>query len=107
MSWIKINSREDLPKAQCECWVINGYETITHETYYFGLGGFIQSRTMSLRDRKLGIVAYWVIDKPMSPKEINKIQCAYVHIRINLRTNFGPSYYKIIAKGEGLSPSKN
>lgn len=69
MSWIQINSREDLPKTQCECWVIDGYERITHETYYFGLGGFITSLTMSIRDPKAKALQYWIIDKPMSPKQ--------------------------------------
>lgn len=89
MSWINIK-QSGLPKAHCECWVIDGYETITHETYYFGIGGFLQSRTMSLRDPKMNVVAYWVIDKPMSPKQIARNELVqklfYVHDRINVRS---------------------
>ena len=70
MNWIEIKSREDLPKTQCECWVIDRCERITHETYYFGLGGFITSLTMSLRDPQRKITHYWIIEKPMSPKQV-------------------------------------
>lgn len=52
MSWIKVDSRDSLPKMQCECWVVDMYGVVTHETYYFGLGGFIQSATMAIRDPK-------------------------------------------------------
>lgn len=68
MSWIKVEGRDSLPKQQCECWVIDGYEIITHETYYFGLGGFIQSTTMSIRDSRRRVIQYWIIEKPMLPK---------------------------------------
>ena len=86
MSWIQINSREDLPKTQCECWVIDRCERITHETYYFGLGGFITSLTMSIRDQSRRLTHYWVIEKPVSPKQLRQKNLRYIHYRINIRS---------------------
>lgn len=65
--WIKIESKEDYPKENCDCWVMNKNGEIRYEYYYFGLGGFIKTATYSLRDPNEKLTHYQPIIKPLKP----------------------------------------
>jgi len=67
--WIKIDGKDTLPKYVCECWVINRKGQITHETYFGGLGGFIATATMSIRNPDNKNTHYKIIEKPLPPIE--------------------------------------
>ena len=74
--WIQIVNKNSLPKEVCECWVRTGKGIIYHETYYFGLGGFLYSATQSLGDYDNRATDYTVIKKPVykNPDPLKEVE---------------------------------